>query len=114
MRSIIPATARFPSKNSQIKFTHSYWRADDCKSNYKYRRNNGFFNCCCKIYYDLSNLMFFSVLQSTKISVRADKGKANMQIKEPSEFLKNAIGKNVRVKLNSGFSYKGYFLKKLI
>lgn len=32
-----------------------------------------------------------------------------MQIKEPSEFLKNAIGKNVRVKLNSGFSYKGNF-----
>lgn len=30
-----------------------------------------------------------------------------MQIKEPSEFLKNAIGRTVRVKLNSGFSYKG-------
>lgn len=55
------------------------------------------------------NLLFFSVLQSTKLPVRADKGKANMQTKEPSEFLKNAIGKNVRVKLNSGFSYKGFF-----
>lgn len=30
-----------------------------------------------------------------------------MQIKEPSEFLKTAIGRTVRVKLNSGFSYKG-------
>ena len=40
-------------------------------------------------------------------------GKFNMQVKEPSEFLKNAIGRNVRVKLNSGFSYKGKITKYL-
>jgi small nuclear ribonucleoprotein (snRNP)-like protein len=34
-----------------------------------------------------------------------------VQVKEPTDFLKNAIGKSVRVKLNSGFSYKGiYFI----
>ena len=30
-----------------------------------------------------------------------------MHVKDPADFLKQAIGKNVIVKLNSGFSYKG-------
>ena len=30
-----------------------------------------------------------------------------MLVKEPSDFLKKAIGQNVRIKLNSGVSYKG-------
>lgn len=30
-----------------------------------------------------------------------------MEAKDPADFLKLAIGKNVLVKLNSGFSYKG-------
>lgn len=37
-----------------------------------------------------------------------------MHVKDPADFLKQAIGKNVIVKLNSGFLYKGKNLKENI
>lgn len=51
---------------------------------------------------------FVAFTDGQKFEFRLTRVSWNMQqIKEPSEFLKNAIGKIVRVKLNSGFSYKG-------
>ncbi len=39
---------------------------------------------------------------------------SEMHVKDPADFLKQAIGKNVIVKLNSGFLYKGKNLKENI